>query len=209
MCGRYGFFPEQDAVLQECLRQLKPEERLAASTGVVRPGDTPAVFVMENGAPAVRLARWGMQAPDRPQMVINARSETAADKPMFAGALQQGRCLLPASLYYEWTRRSRSRTRMKVRGGRVTYMAALIRPSATSPTGTEFAVLTREATGEVRGLHDRMPLILPDRLTRRRWLEDETFARLLLKNPPDPPCSVEADEPEQLDLFAQLDDGEA
>ncbi len=208
MCGRYGFFPEQDAVLRECIQRLNREDRLAVSTGVVRPGDTPPVIVMEDGAPAAKRARWGMQSPDRPQMVINARAETAADKPMFAGAVRQGRCLLPASLYYEWTRRSRSRTRMKVRGGRLTYMAALIRPSATSPTGTEFAILTRAATGDVAGLHDRMPLILPDRQTRRRWLEDETFARLLLKNPPETPCSVEADEPEQLDLFSELDGGE-
>ncbi len=41
-----------------------------------------------------------------------------------------------------------------------------------------------------------------------RWLEDEIFARLPLKNPPDAPCSVEADEPEQLDLFSELDGGE-
>ena len=111
---------------------------------------------------------------------------------------------MPASLYYEWTRKSRSRTRMQVCSGRRLYMAALIRPSASSPTGTEFAVLTRPAAGEVSALHDRMPLILPDRQMRRQWLEDETFARLLLQNPPEVPCSVQADEPEQLDLFAAL-----
>ena len=93
---------------------------------------------------------------------------------------------------------------MKVCSGRRLYLAALLRSSALSPTGTEFAVLTRPAVGEVCALHDRMPLILPDRQMRRRWLEDETFARLLLQNPPEVPCSVQADEPEQLDLFAAL-----
>lgn len=205
MCGRYGFFPEADAVLMDCMARLNREDRQAASTGVVHPGDTPPVFVMENGVPVAKLARWGIQSPDRPQLVINARSETAAEKPMFAAAVRQGRCLLPASLYYEWTRKSRSRTRMQVRSGRRLYMAALIRPSASSPTGTEFAVLTRPAAGEVSALHDRMPLILPDRQTRRQWLEDETFARLLLQNPPDVSCSAQADEPEQLDLFALLE----
>lgn len=204
MCGRYGFFPEGDSVLADCMARLNREDRQAAATGVVHPGDTPPVFAMENGAPVAKLARWGMQSPDRPQLVINARSETAAEKPMFAAAVRLGRCLLPASLYYEWTRKSRSRTRMKVCSGRRLYMAALIRSSALSPTGTEFAVLTRPAVGEVCALHDRMPLILPDRQMRRQWLEDETFARLLLQNPPEVPCSVQADEPEQLDLFAAL-----
>jgi putative SOS response-associated peptidase YedK len=52
--------------------------------------------------------RWGIvpawkhgSAP----LLINARSETAATKPMFRKALQSRRCLIPANGFYEWVRR--------------------------------------------------------------------------------------------------------
>jgi len=55
-----------------------------------------------NIVPAVSIAglaamQWGFPRYDGKGIIINARSETAAVKPMFAAPFAQHRCLLPAS----------------------------------------------------------------------------------------------------------------
>lgn len=58
--------------------------------------------------------RWGYSFPgDRP--VINARVETAADKPLFRDGMKQRRCLIPASHYFEWARQPGQRTKYALR----------------------------------------------------------------------------------------------
>ena len=203
MCGRYAFVPEdmEPAVLQ-AIQQMNRTEQPAV--GDVRPGDTPAVLVMEAGTPKARIMRWGMPLPEEKRLVINARAESVEEKGMFAGLMRENRCLLPATLYYEWNR-SAAHTRMKIRSGKGIYMAGLYRRSMEAAAEWEFVVITKPASDDVSGVHDRMPLILPDRASRRAWLRDERAAREILHTPPEVNCAVEADEPEQLDMFALLD----
>lgn len=59
------------------------------------------------GPRSLHTLRWGLVpswAKDRNigYRMINARSETVADKPAFRTAYRRRRCLLPADAYYEW-----------------------------------------------------------------------------------------------------------
>src|SRR5580700_6748303 len=60
------------------------------------------------------LMRWGLvpywaQDPTLGARMINARAETAADKPAFKESLERRRCLIPADGFYEWQRSGRSK----------------------------------------------------------------------------------------------------
>lgn len=205
MCGRYAFVPEEmePAVLRE-IGKMNRTERIQPDTGTIRPGDVPPVLIMEAGAPSARAMRWGMPLSGESRLVINARVESVEKKGMFAGLMCRNRCLLPATQYYEWNR-SAAHTRMKISSGRGMYMAGLYRRSEETAAGWEFVVLTKPSSGDVSVVHDRMPLILSDRDSRRAWMRDEAAARAILHAPPEVSCLVEADEPEQLDMFALLD----
>lgn len=169
----------------------------------IRPGDEPEVFVLADGELTAKPMRWGMTLPEENRLVINARAETVEQKGMFAGLVRQNRCLVRASLYYEWMRTA-AHTRMKIETGKNLYMAGLFRRSMEVASGWEFVVLTKPAVGEVAKVHDRMPMILPNRESRRAWMTDEPAARGLLQSPPEVLCRVQADEPEQLDWFSMM-----
>ena len=65
---------------------------------------TQLVPVIEDTLPGrhITAARWGLEVPWTNAPMINARSETAAAKPTFRKALQERRCLMPATGFYEW-----------------------------------------------------------------------------------------------------------
>lgn len=52
--------------------------------------------------------RWGSAGRAGKGLLINARAETAADKPAFAQALRQTRCIITASAFYEWNAQKRA-----------------------------------------------------------------------------------------------------
>ena len=52
------------------------------------------------------IPNWAKDASVGPKM-INAMSETAAEKPAFREAMQKRRCLIPADGFYEWKQAGR------------------------------------------------------------------------------------------------------
>ena len=44
--------------------------------------------------------KWGYQLPGT--LVINARAETVAEKPLFRDSVRSRRCLIPSTGFYEW-----------------------------------------------------------------------------------------------------------
>ena len=101
MCGRFSLFSPAPVLAEVFdlagLPELAPGYNIAPTQAVaaVRAGDA--------GRELIRL-RWGLVpawSRDARQAPINARSETAADKPMFRHVLRKRRCLVPASGFYE------------------------------------------------------------------------------------------------------------
>ncbi len=115
------------------------------------------------------LVRWGLipswvKEPREFSTLINARSETAAEKPSFRGAMRHRRCLVPATGFYEWTGKPGAKQPhlFRPRGGGLMAFAGLA-DHWVGADGSELetmAILTTAANATMAPYHDRMPVIL-------------------------------------------------
>ena len=94
--------------------------------------------------------RWGYTMPDGKPM-FNARSETAAIKPLFSDGMKQRRCIIPATLYFEWEKRGAQKIKHAIfpTGCDMIYMAGIYR------------IEGNHAACSIAHIHNRMPVILP------------------------------------------------
>ncbi len=177
MCGRYVLAATPEQLQQEFdLAQLPTIE----SRFNIAPSQPMAVIT--NDAPQeLTLVKWGLvphwaKDPGIGNKMINARSETAAEKPSFRTAFKYRRCLIPATGFYEWR---------KTDDGKIPYYIHLAEQPVFSfaglwsvwsdPDGGELwtaTILTTDANEKIKPLHERMPVILP-RQSREAWLDKE------------------------------------
>ena len=168
MCGRFSLFSptpvQAEAFDLAGFPELAPRYHSAPMRTVL------AVRASGTGREAA-LLRWGLAAPwakDTKQAPINARAETAADKPMFRHPLRKRRCLIPASGFYEWaaaTGEKRKQPYCFRPWDERPWAFAGLWERWEGPGGSveSCAILTTEANDLVRPVHDRMPVILPER----------------------------------------------
>jgi putative SOS response-associated peptidase YedK len=173
MCGRFTIVPTVDF-----------HERFGLPAGPViiprynvAPGQEVPVIVRGDRNRLVPMV-WGFIAPfvkdpasGRP--VINARAETLLSRPSFRRSVQEHRCLVPASGFYEWKKEGQRKVPFYIRvpGAPLLSLAGLY-GTLRDPSGGEhrtFTIITTEPNRLVAGLHDRMPAILA-REKEESWL---------------------------------------
>ncbi|MBP2474547.1 putative SOS response-associated peptidase YedK [Crossiella equi] len=209
MCGRYSAVKDPARLVEEFEAIDATGGQLSAPDYNVAPTKAVAAVVQRHPRDAegnpdpdttertIRVMRWGLvpswaKDPGVAAKMINARSETAAEKPAYRTSVKKYRCLMPAAGWYEWQQEGGTKQPFYVTDpdGASLAMAALWatwrRPGAPeeSPLVT-CAVLTTDAFGPLAGIHHRMPLLLP----REKWADwldpdREDVAELLL--PPAP-----------------------
>lgn len=141
------------------------------------------------------LLRWGLVpswAKDASigNKLINARVESAAEKPAFRDAFNARRCLVVVDGFYEWQRQGRTKQpfHIKSRSGELLVMAGLW-DRWMSPDGEiveTFTIVTKPSEERVKDIHDRMPAIL-SKENQNEWLapglREPSSLRGLLANP--------------------------
>jgi putative SOS response-associated peptidase YedK len=196
MCGRFALsiLPAQFQRVFGCA----PPEGLAARYNVTP--DTAIVIVRAGpeGTPEAVFARWGLLGPwmkeaNDPGRQINARSETAAEKPMFRDVFRKSRCLIPAMGFYEWQKAGGGPSRpfyIALASGEPFAFAGLWRASRLVD-GTVLetcTILTTDAYPSLKPIHHRMPVILPE-ASQALWLDppvkDPEFVQALLTPRPE------------------------
>lgn len=132
----------------------------------------PAPVVVEGDAGRrFEMFRWGLipswaKDPAIANKLINARSETVAEKPSFRAAFKQRRCLMIADGFYEWQKGPKSKQpfHIRMKDGRPFAFAALWeRWEGDGETVRTCCILTTTPNDLMRTIHDRMPVILEPR----------------------------------------------
>ena len=113
------------------------------------------------------------------KLVINARAETAPERPMFQRGFAECRCVIPTTGFYEYD--SSRRKYFFGSPGKPLYLAGL---SDEMDGVNRFVILTTAPNRSMADIHDRMPLVL-QREQIRPWLtQPEAAAKLLKMAPP-------------------------
>jgi putative SOS response-associated peptidase YedK len=182
MCGRFVLDASGEAVQQafnlEIPPDLVPRFNIAPSQ---------AVGIISNQDPrALTFVRWGLipswaKDPSIGNQMINARAETAAEKPSFKNALRRRRCLIPANGFYEWPQKGSPPIYIHLQDHALFAFAGLWEVW-NSPTGEEIrtcTILTTEPNDFVKAYHHRMAIIMrPEHYAA--WLDPDERAAMEL-----------------------------
>jgi putative SOS response-associated peptidase YedK len=169
MCGRFARASDLESVNRLLrfdtadLSELHPRYNVAPTQAV------PAAR-LQDGRRALVTLRWGLVPVWAKDLkigysLINARSETVAEKPAFRSAFKSRRCLIPASGFYEWKdtgEKHKQPFHLGMRDGSLFAFAGLWERwhGGDGEPVESCAILTTEANAVVRSVHDRMPVIL-------------------------------------------------
>jgi putative SOS response-associated peptidase YedK len=128
------------------------------------------VAVVSNEDPhQLTFYKWGLlpswaKDPAMANKMINARSETAAEKPAFRSAFKRRRCLIPADGFFEWQQQGGGKVPLFIHlKDHAIFTMAGLWEIWHSPDGDEVrtcTILTTEANEFMKPIHDRMPVIL-------------------------------------------------
>jgi len=166
MCGRFVLTASPDAIqtafdLTSIPADMTPRFNIAP---------TQPVAVIANDAPkALQFYRWGLipswaKDPKIGNQMINARSESAPEKPAFRAAFKRRRCLIPADGFYEWQKQGSDKIPLFIhlKDRELFAMAGLweVWHSAEGEEIRTCTVLTTEANAFMEPIHNRMPVIL-------------------------------------------------
>lgn len=166
MCGRY-LLADPEAVFVD-LFGIDPPPGVGPRYNIAPTQDAPLVR-RRDGSREAAVLRWGLiphwaRDADIGNRLINARSETAAEKPSFRDAFRRRRCLVPTDGFYEWE---------KVDGGKQPWVIRMAEGGGFALAGLwetwreaddrsidTFTILTGDPNEVVARVHDRMPVIV-------------------------------------------------
>ena len=178
MCGRYNFSKNSSSPkVQKVLENLQTRQ-IEVKTGEVNPGDVAAAIASNRKLePQAFGMKWGYRLPDG-KLIFNARSETTAQKAMFADGMRQRRCLIPADCYYEWQKVGQGKQKYQIAPTDANgfFLAGIYRIEQGIPV---FSVLTKEPVESIAFVHNRMPVILPEEIILD-WLNPKYHGQEIL-----------------------------
>ncbi|MEM9630016.1 MAG: SOS response-associated peptidase [Pseudomonadota bacterium] len=176
MCGRLALTTPPDAVRDFFGYVDQPNFPPRFN---IAPTQPIATVRYEYGKRRFHLVRWGLipswvKDPASFSLLVNARAETAAEKPSFRAAMRHHRCLIPNSGFYEWRRTPEGKQPYWIRPADGDIMAfAGLWDTWSDPDGGDMdtgAILTIQSNRMMSQIHHRMPVILkPDSF--ETWLD--------------------------------------
>ncbi len=172
MCGRFTLRTPAGQIVEHFL--LSGPFQLTLRFNIAPTQDIPVVISDASGEGRwAKMMRWGLVPswaadPKGAARLINARSESIAEKPSFRTAFRRRRCLIPADGYYEWMTIGKRKQPFHIRrrdGGLMAFAGlweVWFDPADDEvPPLRTCTIITTPANETTRAVHDRMPAILP------------------------------------------------
>lgn len=175
MCGRMTLTSDNWVTVAQELRATGSPETMASLRPRfnVAPTQSHPVVMLGQERNVLGLAQWGFPGNQQTPLVINARAETIASRPMFKSALTNHRCVVVADGFIEWRKTPTGRQPLWFRRGEgmPLYLAGLFTPAGatTIESPARFVVVTTAPNQLVAAVHDRMPAVLSPE-DALRWL---------------------------------------
>jgi putative SOS response-associated peptidase YedK len=130
----------------------------AESNSDLCPSQTVSTIIADNGHYQQLDTRWGIQPDWSKRLIINAQSETVAQKPTFKNVFESNRCLVPCSSWYEWRVENGNKIKYQFNfiDNQPMYMAGIWYQSDTP----QLITLTTSPNEKCQQYHKRMPVII-------------------------------------------------
>jgi putative SOS response-associated peptidase YedK len=183
MCGRFTLTVDPGE-LQEAFPGFTNKSSFAPRYNIA---PTQPIAVIPNlNVPQLDYYLWGLipswaKDPEIGSRLINARSETLAEKPSFRSAFRRRRCLVLANGFFEWKTTPGEKTKtpmfIHLKTGECFAFAGLWE-IWSPPDGSEIrscTILTTQPNELMQPIHNRMPVILPT-TAFKDWLDPEERA---------------------------------
>jgi len=178
MCGRYVLFSDAEVQdIREIIEAVQRQNNGQIITGEIFPTNKAPVLLGSQNKVVPELLTWGFPNFRTKGVIINARSETVEEKPMFRRCLYTKRCVIPSNGFYEWSHDSEKRKYLfNVPGTQALYMAGLYNEFDGEK---RFVILTADANSSISDIHNRMPVVL-DKAGVNNWILDSQAANSIL-----------------------------
>ncbi len=152
MCGRFYMSFDDSEVARAVQRKLNEKGLFEYAQGEVFPSQNVVVLRSDQGRMDVDVMKWGFSNQYR---TINARCEGIEHKRMFQPYLNQ-RCVLMANGFYEWQKQGKQKHKIYIQKADQPwiYLAGIYNDKR------EFVIVTGAAEGEMRQVHERVPILL-------------------------------------------------
>ncbi len=178
MCGRYQFTTEESEDIKSILHEIERKygSNAEIKTGEIFPTNRVPLLISHDQAIVPELLTWGFPNFKNKGVIINARAETAQERPMFRRSFQTKRCVIPSTGFFEWDS-AKKKHLFTLPDTDTLYMAGLYNEFEGEP---RFAILTTTANSSIADVHNRMPLVL-SKEKMQGWLTDIGTALKILQ----------------------------
>ena len=145
----------------------------------VAPTQPIPIVRLVDGKRQFALVRWGfipawVKDPKKFSLLVNARGESVLEKPAFRNAMRRRRCLIPADGFYDWRDGVPRRPYfVHQKNSPARWLLPDLWETWTGPNGEELdtaAIVTTRANTMLSAVHDRMPVIVPQKAFNL-WLD--------------------------------------
>ncbi|WP_088008565.1 SOS response-associated peptidase [Indiicoccus explosivorum] len=194
MCGRFSLYSDFRVIVDRFhVDEVTFDETEYEASYNIAPSQQVVAVISDGTGNRLGFLRWGLIPPWAKDAkigykMINARAETAADKPSYRNAFKKKRCLVVADSFYEWRRTEDGKQPMLIRmkNGEPFAFAGLWEAwkSPEGETVYSCSILTTEPNELMETIHDRMPVVLAKE-DEQRWIDpsiqDEEILTDMLK----------------------------